>query len=118
MVDSSDSESDASSVRYDGDETSSHPGKAPRKRKKGMNKRREELEKDEWIKNAEEKRVRCKGCNNWVTLQGNRKYDTKNWLSHRKRCSQITGVKLQRLSFAKAKMHEPLSNKKLSETTN
>jgi hypothetical protein len=81
-----------------------------------MNKRREELENDEWIKNAEEKRVRCKGCNSWVTLQGNRKYDPKNWLSHRKRCSQITGVKRQR-SFAKAK-HEPVSNDKLFATAN
>ena len=47
--------------------------------------------------------MRCKGCNVWITLRGDRNFDPANWIVHLRKCRQITGVELKRVSVEKPK---------------
>ncbi|KAJ6609181.1 hypothetical protein B0H10DRAFT_2194012 [Mycena sp. CBHHK59/15] len=79
--------------------------RAPKKNEKT---RKQDLLDDEWCSELEEKRIKCRGCNEWIRLQGNRKYDSRNWLAHKNTCPQITGkTKGRRLETKKSKPPPP-----------
>ncbi|KAF9232090.1 hypothetical protein BU15DRAFT_90744 [Melanogaster broomeanus] len=52
------------------------------------------LLKDKWVRNAEPTCVLCNGCRNWIALCADpkRPYELNNWLLHRGKCPQITGL--------------------------
>lgn len=78
-----------------------------REAKKNITQRRSELENDEWVKSGTTKpsQITCKGCNKTVRLHRKRQYDSANWLAHRTKCPNITGVAKKRvLDTKKPKM--------------
>ncbi|KAF5372671.1 hypothetical protein D9615_009847 [Tricholomella constricta] len=78
----------------------SRAAQIPRRNKKSNAERRAVLENDEWTLEAETQRVKCRGCTKWIALQGgSRTYDLKNWVEHKKSCSQITGTVTRRIRF-------------------
>ncbi|KAJ7679396.1 hypothetical protein DFH06DRAFT_1166490 [Mycena polygramma] len=81
--------------------------KGVRAKKKNEEERKKDLLADEWCLDLEEKEIRCRGCNLWIQLQGNRKYDGKNWLVHKSSCPQITGKIHRRRLEPKPKFQPP-----------
>ena len=59
--------------------------------------RRSELDDDKWVKDFEQHRVLCKGCNKWIKLSSKCKFDTKDWKTHRGICSPIVGYTTKRV---------------------
>ncbi|KAF8195480.1 hypothetical protein BJ912DRAFT_900722 [Pholiota molesta] len=68
--------------------------------------RRALLDQDVWVDSMSlgESSLKCLGCRKSIQLskRKNRPYETKNWLVHKARCSQITGLSVVRARKLKA----------------
>lgn len=69
--------------------------------------RHDVLMKDQWVRQAEPKRVQCNACMKWIALrtEDNRQYELHNWEIHRNKCPRITGMQNKRKATTK-----PLKN--------
>ncbi|EMD33086.1 hypothetical protein CERSUDRAFT_28615, partial [Gelatoporia subvermispora B] len=82
----------------------------PHGQKTTVGQRQAALENDRWTKVVEPRRVRCGGCDKWISLRENREYELANWQKHKTTCAAITGVVKKRILVkvkpAKTRDHE------------
>lgn len=98
---STDSSDDADTDEEGARARRSKAAKQPRRATLNEKGRREALERDKWTSKVKAHRVRCAGCHKWLALSTTRKYEMKNWNSHRDVCSQITGVTTRHVRLVK-----------------
>ncbi|KAF9236407.1 hypothetical protein BU15DRAFT_76980 [Melanogaster broomeanus] len=76
--------------------------------------RRRQLEEDALCTDVMPHSVRCNGCRNVIKLHPRTLYGDSEWLKHRKKCSQITGVKIVHIRTETVSKAPPKGNALIS----